>query len=90
MSAIDNLRSWLSWHYQDALGGKALWEGIGEFADDLSDLLRVALRSRFSSIAPADALPEIAFNQFVIPTSRLSERAMRDYLAERTRAATVP
>lgn len=82
MSSVDNIRSWLSWHYWSSGGGKKLWEGVCETADLLMDTLRLALQVRYPSMAPTDALPEIAHNQSLSPPSTLSAATLRKYLAD--------
>lgn len=81
--ALANLRSWLSWHYWNSGGGAALIEGFAVTADTLSARFRDALRTRFPSVAPADALPEIAATYNLEPPADLmTTAALRSYLAD--------
>lgn len=82
MSAIANIRQWLSWHYLEE-AGDPLWTSIGEMEDELSAWLRLALRTRFPSVAPGDALAEIAYNQNLEPPvgAMGGDAAVRAYLA---------
>lgn len=83
MSSLANIRSWLSWHYWDAGAGAPLWDGICETADGVAQLAREALRCRFPSVAPPDALPEISFNQNLDPPAhKMTTAALRSYLAD--------
>jgi len=83
MSALANIREWLSWHYLEQAGAP-LWESIGEMADEASAWLRLALRTRFPSVAPSDALAEIAYNQNLEPPvgAMGGDDAVRAYLAD--------
>lgn len=82
MSMLDNLRSWLSWHYWSEGGGAALFTGLGAAADDLAEQLRAALRQRFPSRAAVDALGEVAYDRNLQPSRRLSEQQLRAYLQD--------
>ena len=83
MSAIVNLREWLTWHYLQGTGGAPLWESIGEQADEAAAWLRQALRTHFPSTAPVDALDQLLFNRNLDPPAgSMGTDAVRTYLAD--------
>jgi len=88
MGALDNIRGlngeggWLSDHYWAAGAGRVLWQGICDVADATSLRLREALRTRLPSLAPSDALGDIAYNANLDPPTRLTVAQQRAYLAD--------
>jgi hypothetical protein len=88
VGALDNIRGangqggWLSWHYWESGGGAVLWRGVCDLADETSLRLREALRTRLPSLAPQDALGEIAFNANLDPPQTMPLELLRRYLAD--------
>lgn len=88
MGALDNIRGrngqggWLSYHYWAEGAGAVLWQGVADLADAASLRTREALRTRLPSLAPDDALGDIAYNANLDPPTRLTVAQQRTYLAD--------
>lgn len=78
-----NLASWLPWHFWDHGAGRPLWQGIAETIDAGANRFREAVRTRFPSVAPEDALGEIAHSvNLDPPAARMGTDGLRDYIAD--------
>lgn len=80
-TAYRTLRKFLSWHYL-AQAGEPLWLGVGETVDTAAERLRLALRCRFPSLAPVDALPLISAAQNLDYPSAMAPEFARLRLAD--------
>lgn len=82
MGMLQNVQRWLSWHYWASGAGQKLWGALCDEADAVAEQLRAAMRCRLPSVAPADALPEIAWGQNLEPPDVLTLEQTRVYLAD--------